>query len=125
MLMLVGCSQPGTATEKAAGEKTIQISIEVKFNGHGEDRTLECEVAEGTTVFGALRQLNDSNQISAQLSGSGETGFVSSIGNVAQDKDGQGWKFRVNQELGKASCDMYSLSEGDHVIWSFGRYKPE
>jgi len=129
MVLLVGCQQsssPKAVKEPAGSDVRISISVELQFNGHGEDQTLDVEVAEGATVFGALKQMEADGQISAKLTGAGETGFVSSIGGVALQKGGgDGWTFRVNDELGKIGSDLYTLSEGDHVIWRYGKYKPE
>ena len=126
LILLCGCLQkPKPAANNDSAEK-IAVSMEIQFNGLAEDQTLEVQVPEGMTVFGALKQLAAENRISAQLSGSGETGYVSSIGGVAQESGGgKGWTFRVNDDLAKVSCDKFVLNEGDRVVWRYGRYKPD
>lgn len=125
-ILLCGCLQRSKPTANNSSTKKIAVSMEIQFNGHGDDQTLEVKAPSGTTVFGALKQLTTENRISAQLAGTGDTGFVSSIGGVAQERGGgKGWTFRVNDDLAKVGPDKFELNEGDHVVWRYGRYKPD
>ena len=126
LVLLNGCERHSQPTTTERSTETFSISVEIQFSGHAEDRTLELKIPAGTTVFGALKQLTTEDRISAKMTGEGDYGFVSSIGGIAQERGGgSGWTFRVNDELAKVGSDQFELSDGDHVVWRYGRYKPD
>ena len=60
-----------------------------------------------------------------ESSGEGETMFIKSIGQVANEGPGKdNWTYRVNQKLGKTSCGISPLANEDKVEWTFGKYDP-
>ena len=53
--------------------------------------------------------------------GEGESAFVSSIKDVAnQGADGKNWTYSVNGQMADRSFAVYKLKPDDHVLWTFG-----
>lgn len=124
---LSGCtSKVEQSADGDKNESPITISVEIQFDGQGDDQVFDLKVAEGMTVFGVLKQLQTKHQIKVEMSGSGETGFISSIGGVSQQGGGgKGWNYLVNDQLAKIGSDLYELKDRDRVLWRYGKYKPE
>ena len=55
---LSGCtSKVEQSADGDKNESPITISVEIQFDGQGDDQVFDLKVADGTTVFGVLKQL--------------------------------------------------------------------
>lgn len=114
---VIGCqsSPPPPVADAAVGVVTIQIT-----NGDGAPQSIEiADVADGATLESVMRSIED---IPIELSGSGSTAFVSSIGDVKTDAS-QGWTFKVDGEFANQGIGLTVLHPPTTIQWSFGEFE--
>jgi hypothetical protein len=118
---LVGCQQE--QTEPSIKTQIISIDVHVAFQGRHENITQKINLNVPATALDALREIAKLNNIDVQFKGNGETAFVYSIDGVENlGTKGDNWTYRVNDQLGDRSSDVYNVKEGDKVTWMFGKY---
>lgn len=106
----------GPSNQRPTGQ-VVQIMIDFG------DRQLQDEVAwtPRMTAFDALKaQLKDPGRI--DYSGSGETLFINSVDDYANQGGGdtnKNWVFWVNQTLGDRSSGDFQLDADDIVEWKY------
>ncbi len=129
LVMLGGCTS-ASPTEQDRAQKssesqptgTVNLSIELPAPAQTID--MEVKVDKDTTVFDALRQAEQSDKrIQLDVSGSGETAFVRSLGGVTnRGAAGKNWIYYVNGELANRGAGVFQIAPGDRVVWRFGQY---
>jgi hypothetical protein len=95
------------------------VTIEIQTED-GSVETLEiADVAYGTTLETVMRSVD---QVHVDLSGSGTTAFVRSIGEVEMDAR-EGWTFKVDGEFANQGIGRTVLHPPTTVRWSFGQFE--
>lgn len=128
-VVTVGC-QPSAdpQTEKGiagpSNETPLgQVELKIDFLSDRDPIVSTVDCGEGATVLSVMQSAKKSGELEFEFTGSGEAAFVKSIGGVQnQGGSGDNWVFRVNDELGNASCGVISVNPGDRVLWVFGKY---
>jgi hypothetical protein len=78
-------------------------------------------VAGQTTAFDLLTANGVVPSLAVEFQGTGESVFVTSIGGVKANQNGNGywWICFVNQNPLTVSCAAYKLNPGDSVAWDY------
>ncbi|MEQ1904960.1 MAG: DUF4430 domain-containing protein [Pirellulaceae bacterium] len=98
------------------------MTVRIDFQGRKENIEKVVTLPAPATVFSALIAALP-NEV--ESTGEGETLFIKSIGQVANEGAGKdNWTYRVNQKLGKTSCGISPLANQDQVEWTLGKYDP-
>lgn len=116
-LAIAGCSTAPVppAADAAVGIVTILFQLD-----DGSVNTIEVMgVAEGTTLESVMASVD---QVPIEMSGSGTTAFVQSIGGITTDAS-QGWTFIVDGEFANQGIGQTVLHPPTTVQWSFGEFE--
>jgi Domain of unknown function (DUF4430) len=125
LLAGVGCDteppkKPSITTNSTTN--SVAVTVRIDFNGRKENIEKVVTVPAPATVYLALIAAMPNG---IESSGEGETLFIKSIGEVANEGAGKdNWTYRVNQKLGKSSCGTSPLANQDKVEWTLGKYDP-
>lgn len=118
-LVCTGCqsSPPPPSVDAAVG--TVTIRVQAVDN---PVQTFEiADVSDGATLESVMKRFD---QIPVELSGSGMTAFVQSIGDVETDAT-QGWTFKVDGEFANQGIGKTILHPPTTVDWSYGEFEFE
>ncbi len=133
---LVGCDSPGPDPDTKVADPNQpvivdtnpvanQISLTIHFDQPGkEDINVRLDHVPEMTVMDVLVEASETNGFAIDYTGTGETAFVNSIGDVVGGEgNGLWWIFRVNQEIAHQGSGVYRLEPGDKVEWRLGNYE--
>lgn len=107
--------------------RTIEVTLEIDFQGRAENFTAVHKVPQNVTVFGLLEVAQSaSKDFKFDFLGSGETAFILSFNDVANEKgEGSNWIYTVNGKLSNQGCGSTNVNDGDLVVWTFAdSYNP-
>ncbi|MCA9138258.1 MAG: DUF4430 domain-containing protein [Planctomycetales bacterium] len=112
----VGCES--TPPPPVAGAPVGVVTLE--FNSDGTSTSVQVPgVADGATLESVMRSVD---QIAIELSGSGTTAFVQSIGNTKMEAD-KGWTFKVDGEFANQGIGQTVLHPPTTVQWTYGEFQ--
>lgn len=115
-MTLIGCDSAPPAVEVDA--PSGEVSLE--FNLDGQTTLIKVpDVADGATLESVMRAVDS---VAIELSGSGSTAFVQSIGEIEMDAS-QGWTFKVDGEFANQGIGQTILHPPTTVQWSFGEFE--
>lgn len=119
-----GCESKPATTPKSPSQ--IEVTLEIDFQGRADNLNGDYKIGEDSTVFELLQIAQAANDLRFQHQGSGETAFIQSFNEVANEKaNGSNWVFMVNQKLSNKGCGSTNISDGDRVTWKFAdSYRP-
>jgi hypothetical protein len=110
------------AQADAAGSKSVQLTIDY---GDGVQKVFrELAWKEGMTVLDALEAAaKHPRGIKSAHRGSGATAFVTGIDDLKNEGSGRNWTYEVNGKKANKSCGVWTLQEGDSIVWKFAKYE--
>lgn len=118
--LLVGCqndagNQKNTNESTAVSSQAEAINVTIKVENDSEEMANQSiEVAEGTTL---LEVLEDNFSVETT-----DEGFIIGIDGVSQDEaNGSYWTFTINGDWGEKGAGATILSDGDEVVFSYGK----
>lgn len=107
------------------GQDKIRVTLVVQFSKSRKKTLKQLELPADSTVLDLMKLAKRNKKIDFKFRGKGPTAFLSSIDGISNEgARGDNWIFRVNGKLGRKSCGVSKLADGDTVTWSFGKYKP-
>ncbi|MEM7456441.1 MAG: DUF4430 domain-containing protein [Planctomycetota bacterium] len=127
-LLLAGCEKQPEASGGGRSTSTSggTVDLTIQFNGRAGDKTVAIPCSADSTVFQILTRARNTGDIEFESTGEGETAFVVSIDEVANEgASGDNWVYLVNDALGDRSCGAYRVEVGDEITWRFGKYEPD
>ena len=85
--------------------------------------TIEVSIAEGDTVYDALREAARAHGLLLDSNQTAGTVYVTGIGSLYEFDFGalSGWVYHVNGTAPTVGCDEYRLSPGDVIVWHYTR----
>ena len=119
-----------TPKENVIGTVTLEIRCDV-LNGKTdlsyipEDGIIlektEFALAEGESVFDILEEAVRANRIQMEYGGTGDLIYIKGLGYLYELAHGDlsGWVYHVNGESPSVGCAMYTLSDGDTIVWHY------
>lgn len=117
MVNTLGCDRTPPAPSVDAAKGTVTVVIQT--SKAVPKTVLVKEFADGTSLEAVMRSID---QIPVEISGSGQTAFVQSMGDVATDAT-QGWTFKVDGEFANQGMGVTVLHPPTTVTWSFGEFE--
>ena len=122
-VVLVSCTgSSAPAGDPSQFDKSVSISI-VGFENEELLPTVNVGIAEGCTVFDALKYAAETNNIIIDYSGAGSAIYVKGIGGLYEFDKGpsSGWVYIINDDssLGTVSAGAYTLSDKDVIVWKY------
>ena len=116
--------------ENVIGTVTLEIRCDV-LNGRTDlsyvpengiilEKT-EFALAEGESVFDILEEAVRANRIQREYGGTGDLIYIKGLGYLYELAHGDlsGWVYYVNGESPSVGCAMYTLSDGDTIVWHY------
>jgi len=122
LLLIAACDRPNSDLPPTAASvsETFEISMQLDFQGQGENLNLEIEAPKTASVFELLQIARSQGELEFESIGSGKLAFVTSINGIENEKaGGSNWVFFVNDQLGNTGSGDYKLNESDKVLWKF------
>ena len=116
--------------ENVVGTVTLEIRCDV-LNGRTDLSYLpengiilektEFALAEGESVFDILEEAVRANRIQMEYGGTGDLIYIKGLGYLYELAHGDlsGWVYYVNGESPSVGCAMYTLSDGDTIVWHY------
>ena len=125
-LLFIGLSFSGTAMVVPQKtdiwlEQADATSVTIVLKGTDWEITDNICVTEETTVLSLLRDVSKRHSVEVETTyyESFDATLVNSIGGDTNGEDDSYWQYYVNGELPMLGCDVYTVSNGDIVEWSF------
>lgn len=122
-----GCRPSREPLDPAAPpDKPLQVDLLVDFGPDAERQRWELQVPPGSTVLDCLRVAQRDRGLEFSVRGEGSSAFLLSLGGVPNGGGAaDNWIFRVDGQLGTASCGVVPVHSGARIEWSRGAYQPE
>ena len=81
----------------------------------------EVEIAEGESVFDALKRACDENDIQMEYENSASGAYIKGLNYIYEFSCGEmgGWLYTVNGESPTVGCSEYELKDRDKVSWYY------
>ena len=117
LVFVVGCESvpPSPAENARTGVVTMLIQSD-----DGSINSIELDdVADGATLESVMRSLDE---IPVEISGSGSSSFVESIGGISTDSS-EGWTFKVDGEFANQGIGQTVLHPPTTIRWTFGEFE--
>lgn len=112
-----GC---GTQTaDKPADVETGTVTVKVTWPNAKTETVKVPDVVDGTTLESVMRQIDS---INLNISGTGTTAFVRSIGGTATSES-DGWTFTIDGEFAMQGIGSTELHPPTAVEWKFGGFE--
>ena len=119
LVFFLGChsSTPVATPSATTGSETGTVILEIQWPDQADKQILEInDVADGATLESVMKDLDDPD---VEISGSGTTAFVQSIGDTSTGA-ADGWTFKVDGEFANQGIGSTQLYPPTTVSWSFG-----
>lgn len=118
-LAILGCGSTPAPPDVDAPVGVVTMLFQLD---DGSVKTVEVpEVADGATLESVMGLVDE---IPIEMSGSGMTSFVHSIGGVTTDSS-QGWTFKVDGEFANQGIGKTLIHPPTTIQWSFGEFEFE
>lgn len=124
-----GKGSPQTTTEPASTGSTAAplsqgetVSLQIDFGDGKLQEVAAIEWRQGMTVADLMERASRSpHGIAFTHQGTGENGFLTSLGDVANaGAGGSNWIYQVNGQHAQIGFFLYQLQPGDTILWKFG-----
>lgn len=126
VLLLIFACRPEPAARPPSSNPDKPVEVQIDFNGHGENKQFPVTWSPGITAFSCLKQLEADGKLAVASKGRGSQTLLTAIDGLEnQWSAGDNWVFIVNERLGDRSSAVFELQPGDHLVWRFGKYKPD
>ena len=120
-----GSWRPNADLQAAPPKKDAKfVRLVIDYGDGSEKHFTQIRWKKEMTVLDVLKAAGQHPRgIAMKFRGKGPTTFLEQLDGVAnQGGKGRNWVFRVNEKIGDRSFALFSVKEGDKVLWTFGKY---